>query len=99
MKKAIIDCSNQSIESKDFTSEEQSAFDQQIIDIKNEQLTSKNIREKRNALLAESDWTQITDATVDKTTWATYRTSLRNITTHSNFPDLEEADWPTKPEV
>ena len=57
------------------------------------------VREKRNALLAESDWTQITDATVDKTAWATYRTSLRDITTHSNFPDLEEADWPTKPEV
>jgi len=57
------------------------------------------VREKRNDLLAESDWTQITDATVDKTAWATYRTSLRDITTHSNFPDLEEADWPTKPEV
>jgi lipase chaperone LimK len=97
MKKTIIDCSNQSIESKDFTSEEQSAFNQQIIDIKNEQLTPENIRKKRNALLAESDWTQIADATVDKTAWATYRQSLRDITTHSNFPDLEDSDWPTAP--
>lgn len=55
------------------------------------------IREKRNALLAESDWTQITDATVDKTAWATYRQSLRDITTHSNFPNLEDSDWPTAP--
>ena len=97
MKKTIIDCSNQSIESKDFTSEEQSAFNQQIIDIKNEQLTPENIRKKRNALLAESDWTQITDATVDKTVWATYRQNLRDITTHSNFPNLEDSDWPTAP--
>lgn len=55
------------------------------------------VREKRNALLAESDWTQITDATVDKTAWATYRQSLRDITTHSNFPNLEDSDWPTAP--
>jgi len=56
-----------------------------------------NVREKRNALLVESDWTQIADATVDKAAWATYRQSLRDITTHSNFPDLEDSDWPTAP--
>jgi len=55
------------------------------------------VRKKRNDLLAESDWTQITDATVDKAAWATYRQSLRDITTHSNFPDLEDSDWPTAP--
>ena len=56
-----------------------------------------NVREKRNALLVESDWTQIADATVDKTAWATYRQSLRDITTYSNFPNLEDSDWPTAP--
>ncbi len=55
------------------------------------------VRKKRNDLLAESDWTQITDATVDKAAWATYRQSLRDITTHSNFPTLEDSDWPTAP--
>ena len=27
----------------------------------------------------------------------TYRQALRDITTHSNWPHLEEDDWPTKP--
>ncbi len=59
--------------------------------------TAVNVRKTRNALLADSDWTQITDATVDKTTWATYRQSLRDITKHSNFPNLDSDDWPVAP--
>lgn len=54
-------------------------------------------RNKRNALLAETDWTQVADAPVDATAWATYRQALRDITTHANWPNLVEADWPTKP--
>lgn len=84
-----------------FTAEEEAEWDAQEAEwnASANDRAEANVRKERNALLAECDWTQITDATVDKTTWATYRTSLRNITTHSNFPDLEEADWPTKPEV
>lgn len=26
-----------------------------------------------------------------------YRQALRDITTHPNWPNLEESDWPTKP--
>jgi hypothetical protein len=54
-------------------------------------------RNKRNALLAETDWTQVADAPVDTTAWTTYRQALRDITTHANWPNLEESDWPTKP--
>ena len=57
-------------------------------------------RYKRNLLLTESDWTQANDSPLNdekKTEWATYRTSLRNLTSHSNWPRLEESDWPTKP--
>lgn len=54
-------------------------------------------RSKRNALLTESDWTQVADAPVDATAWATYRQALRDITTHANWPNLSEADWPVKP--
>jgi hypothetical protein len=54
-------------------------------------------RSKRNALLTESDWTQVADAPVDATAWATYRQALRDITTHANWPNLFEADWPVKP--
>jgi len=57
-------------------------------------------REERNFLLAQSDWTQMPDATLtdqQKTAWQTYRQALRDITDHANFPYLADADWPTKP--
>lgn len=46
-------------------------------------------RRHRDRLLAESDWTQLPDATVDKTAWATYRQTLRD------FP----ATWTPGPTV
>lgn len=54
-------------------------------------------RNERNALLAETDWTQVADAPVDAAAWATYRQALRDITTHSNWPNLSDDDWPVKP--
>lgn len=58
---------------------------------------AERVRSKRNALLAESDWTQVADAPVDATAWATYRQALRDITSHVNFPYLTEEDWPVAP--
>jgi hypothetical protein len=54
------------------------------------------IRSKRNSLLYASDWTQVADAPVDKTAWATYRQALRDITSQEGFP--ENVVWPIKPE-
>jgi len=54
-------------------------------------------RGKRDSLLIQSDWTQVADAPVDAAAWATYRQALRDITAHANWPNLEDADWPTKP--
>jgi hypothetical protein len=63
--------------------------------------TQANItRSKRNVLLMECDWTQAADTPLSdevKALWATYRTSLRDLSGNSNWPFLEEADWPTKP--
>lgn len=42
------------------------------------------IRAERNKLLAESDWTQLPDASADAAAWATYRQALRDITTQAN---------------
>jgi hypothetical protein len=53
------------------------------------------IREQRDRLLAECDWTQLSDATIDKSTWATYRQSLRDVPEQSGFPQTIE--WPVKP--
>lgn len=58
------------------------------------QLASE-VRSDRNALLSQSDWTQVADAPVDKAAWATYRQALRDITDQSGFP--HEVDWPVKP--
>lgn len=53
-------------------------------------------RQKRNQLLAESDFSQLTDAPVDREAWATYRQLLRDVTTQAGFPDV--IDWPQKPD-
>lgn len=57
----------------------------------------ENVREQRNMLLSETDWTQLSDVTpnllnIDE--WRTYRQELRDIT---NQLDPRSIDWPTKP--
>ena len=56
-----------------------------------------SVRTTRDAKLAETDWTALTDVTM-AAEMTTYRQALRDITAHANFPCLQEADWPTKPE-
>jgi hypothetical protein len=52
-------------------------------------------RIERNARLAESDWTQVADAPVDKAAWATYRQALRDITEQDGFP--VNVEFPAEP--
>lgn len=56
---------------------------------------STEVREQRNELLSQSDWTQLADSVVDKTTWAAYRQALRDLTKQSGFP--WEVTWPDAP--
>ena len=53
------------------------------------------VRKTRGDKLAQSDWTQVADAPVDKEAWATYRQALRDITTQTGFP--WEVTWPDAP--
>jgi hypothetical protein len=54
-----------------------------------------NVRETRNQLLAECDWTQLSDISQTiKDLWSTYRQELREITNQSNPFNIE---WPVKP--
>lgn len=65
------------------------------------------VRSKRDGLLSDTDW-MITKETEKAArdglglqiplVWLDYRQALRDITDHVNFPYLDEADWPTKPE-
>ena len=57
---------------------------------------ASDVRETRSSLLAQTDWTQVADAPVDKAVWATYRQALRDITKQSGFPT--NVTWPIKPE-
>ena len=52
------------------------------------------VRAARDRALANSDWTQVADAPVDKEAWATYRQSLRDLPNSNGWPDVE---LPTEP--
>jgi hypothetical protein len=53
-------------------------------------------RQRRDGLLNETDWWAVSDRTMTDEQ-SSYRTSLRDITTHENWPHLTEDDWPIKP--
>ena len=65
------------------------------------------VREKRDKLLAESDWTQTRDnVRLNDSAWITYRQELRDITKSASFTpklnddgtlDQSSVTWPLKP--
>lgn len=54
-----------------------------------------SVRAERNRKLADSDWTQLADSTVDKDAWAAYRQALRDVPAQAGFPN--EVTWPELP--
>ena len=58
--------------------------------------TATDNRTKRDGLLAETDWMALSDVTMSAE-MTTYRQALRDVTSHANWPNLDEADWPIKP--
>lgn len=58
-------------------------------------ITWENIRDKRNQLLDNSDYTQVPDFPGDKVSWATYRQLLRDIP--QTYFKPEDVIWPTQP--
>ena len=58
----------------------------------------KALKDRRNALLLASDWTQMPDHPMDpakKEQWAIYRQALRDLP--SNTPDPSNPTWPVPP--
>lgn len=56
------------------------------------------IRQKRNQLLAECDWTQVPDAPLDdkeREEWKRYRQALREIP--QRFSKADDVVWPKRP--
>ena len=76
---------------------------QRVEELTEAELTQKTnqkwdrIRNKRNYLLSESDWTQVADAPGDKAAWATYRQALRDLPSTGSDPDA--LTWPTSPDA
>ena len=67
----------------------------------------KLLREQRNKLIAETDWTQLKDIDLDiirERNWKNYRQALRDLPAKSNPKldsygnlDMSSITWPTKP--
>ena len=67
----------------------------------------KLLREERNKLIAETDWTQLKDIDLDiirERNWKNYRQALRDLPSNSNPKldsfgnlDLSSVTWPDKP--
>ena len=57
---------------------------------------AERVRAERDRLLSETDWHGLSDVTMSAQ-MAAYRQALRDITTHANWPYLNDDDWPTKP--
>tara|TARA_Y100000004_G_scaffold184422_1_gene233444 strand:- start:1171 stop:1527 length:357 start_codon:yes stop_codon:yes gene_type:complete len=65
-------------------------------DLRTDEQKAFDIRDHRNWLLKESDWTQAADVPqTTKDTWATYRQLLRDVPQQETFPTT--VNWPTKP--
>jgi hypothetical protein len=53
------------------------------------------IRQKRDRLIRESDWTMTPGATVDQAQWTAYRQVLRDLP--QTYENAEDVVWPTVP--
>ena len=64
--------------------------------ITNEEYAAADVRLRRDALRAETDWTQLPDVPdATKAKWQAYREALRDVTKQPGFP--LQINWPEKP--
>ncbi len=83
----------------ELTAEEISELENQDVIFESQKLDRalERLREKRNRLLAKTDWMANSDVTMSSE-MATYRQELRNLT--NGLTTVEQVDdviWPTKP--
>lgn len=65
-----------------------------------EELTAVVNRSKRGSLLADCDWVVVKALEEGDTVpaaWVTYRQGLRDMPEHTEWPRVDENDWPTAP--
>ena len=94
--------------SPDIIQPTQEELDTKLKELKENQ-PYKLLREERNRLIAETDWTQLKDITLDsirEKNWKEYRQALRDLPAKSNPKldsfgnlDMSSVTWPDKPSV
>jgi len=61
----------------------------------NTQSRAQEVRQRRDTLLEQCDWTQLPDSPVDPAAWTTYRQELRDVPQQAGFP--WNVTWPIPP--
>lgn len=61
----------------------------------NTQRKAEEVRQRRDTLLEQCDWTQLPDSPVDPAAWTTYRQELRDVPQQAGFP--WNVTWPIPP--
>ena len=92
--------------SPDITQPTQEELDAKLIELKAAE-PYKLLREERNKLIAETDWTQLKDISLDsirEKNWKEYRQALRDLPNGSTQKldsygnlDMSSVTWPDKP--
>ncbi len=92
--------------SPDITQPTQEELDAKLKELKENQ-PYKLLREERNRLIAETDWTQLKDVDLDfirERDWKNYRQALRDLPSKSTPKlnsfgglDMSSVNWPDKP--
>ena len=92
--------------SPDITQPTQEELDAKLIELKAAE-PARQVREIRDRLLAESDWTQSRDVVLlNDITWKQYRQDLRDLPASASFTpkldsngnlDMSSVTWPLKP--
>ena len=80
-----------------FTDEEQAEWEahQAGADERITAMRSNNVRQERNRLLGETDYSALPDTPEMSDAMAVYRQALRDVSAQSGFPT--DINWPTKP--
>jgi len=78
-----------------YTSDERTAYDAQKETNRIDELPDIH-RATRNNLIEQTDYFALTDVTMSDAMTA-YRQALRDLPSHSNWPNLQSGDWPTEP--
>ena len=102
--KEVVELTDEQAEQVESSNEALFLFEGNLITFKakrwaeNPESVKASLRPERNRLLAESDWTQLSDSPISEdklAAWAAYRQDLRDLT--DNIDENGEVEFPVQP--